>query len=520
MASKTIHLILFWFFYTSNQFFGAEIGRNFIFAISADHSLTSVGVYNKSFSSINPTPFLDTLASKGIVFRNSFCTSGTFFPILDIEPFEDSRNGKISTGSISKIPLALQLQKLGYQTAFFGYWPSDVKPKELGFEYWEILKESHIFFNPVLKSSTSEVIFEGHSTDVITDRSLNWLEKSDNKSPLFLLISFNGTLRPWMPPIRFINQYDSNLLAIPESFFNSFEDHAPATRYQSINVKSDLQNYNDLFVPIIAKEDVEGPYQSNLDRMNDEQLSAWRIGWSPKNEAFIRKTLVGDSLATWKYQRFAKNYLRCIRAVDYSCERLSDYMISQNKLNSLFIYSANTGRFIGENGWFGKSWMYDQVMRIPLIISDLSSNSLLPLNHEPTFLNTDLSANIMALANNRPMSKKEFSNNLQNSTQELIFFTHFDMNNSENVCPHFGVRTDTFKLIHYFPFDEWEFFSLSNDPLEEKNLYADPVYQTDLLTLKSHLEKFKSSINQKHIDPANFSEDWKRSQRLVENRRR
>ena len=94
------------------------------------------------------------------------------------------------------------------------------------------------------------------------------------------------------------------------------------------------------------------------------------------------------------------------------------------------------------------------------------------------------------------------------------------MNNSENVCPHFGVRTDTFKLIHYFPFDEWEFLSLSNDPLEEKNLYADPVYKTDLLTLKSHLEKFKSSINQKHIDPANFSEDWKRSQRLVENRRR
>jgi len=254
--------------------------------------------------------------------------------------------------------------------------------------------------------------------------------------------------------------------------------------------------------------------------MNEEQASAWRISWVPKNEAFARESPKDDSLSTWKFQRFAKNYLRCIRAIDENCERLSNYLISSERTDTYFAYTAKSGRFLGEKGWYGKRWMYEQVLKVPLLLAELTNRPTVPFVHVPNVVNTDFLELVSPITQDNNSSIDKIGSDLQKIDRTSIYFSHLDAQNKENVCPHIGLRTDNFKLIHFFPFDEWEFFDLSMDPLEEQNEYNNPLYQAVLTEMKDYLERFKKSLGSDYTNPANFSEEWRRSQRVTENQTR
>jgi len=520
MPFKTIPFVVAFFIQTWVQLVGFEKKKNLIFALTVDHAVHCFGLYDKPISTINPTPFLDQLGTKGILFRNAFSTLGSFNPTPATFLVKGFDAGKAVSSEPGSNSFAFNFQKQGYQTAYFGPWEWQISPRDAGFEYWELLERSDIFFNPVLKSPFSEITFEGHTTDVLTDRCFEWLEKSDPEIPFFIFLSFNGTSRPWMPPIRYINQFDGEWLEIPENFFTSFADNAAASRYQKMNIQSDLHQYADLFFPSTESGEYPGIYQSNLQRMNEEQASAWRISWVPKNEAFTRESPKDDSLSTWKFQRFAKNYLRCIRAIDENCERLSNYLISSERKDTYLAYTAKSGRFLGEKGWYGKRWMYEQVLKVPLLIAELTSRPTVPLVHVPNVVNTDFLELVSPITQDNNSSIDKIGSDLQKIDRTSIYFSHLDAQNKENVCPHIGLRTDNFKLIHFFPFDEWEFFDLSMDPLEEQNEYNNPLYQAVLTKMKGYLETFNKSLGTKYTNPANFSEEWKRSQRVTENQTR
>jgi len=520
MAFKTIPFVIAFLVCTWMQLQGFEKKKNLIFALTTDHAVHCFGLYDKPFATIDPTPFLDHLGSKGILFRNAFSTIGSLNPT----PATFLLKGFDSAKPVSTVPesnsFAFDFKKQGYKTAYFGPWEWQIDPRDAGFEYWEILEKPNVFFNPVLKSPFTEITFEGHTTDVLTDRCLEWLEKSDPEIPFFIFLSYNGTTRPWMPPIRYINQFDGEWLEIPKNFFTSFVSNAPASRYQRMNIQSELHPHSDLFFPQTESEESTGIYQSNLEKMNEEQASAWRIGWVPKNEAFIRESPKDDSLARWKFQRFAKNYLRCIRAIDENCQRLSNYLVSSERKDTYFAYTAKSGRFLGEKGWYGKRWMYDQVMKVPLLLSDLSSLSTVPHVHTPSVIHADFLDIISFISKERNSSIDQIVSNLEKFNRTLIYYSHLDAQNKENVCPHIGLRTKNFKLIHFFPFDEWEFFDLSIDPLEGQNQYNNHLYQSDLTKMKGYLKKFMSSLDKNYTNPVYFSEEWKRSQRVAEKKTR
>ena len=515
MAFKTIPFVIAFLIHTWMQVQGYEKMKNLIFALTVDHAVHCFGLYDNRFATINPTPFLDHLGTKGILFRNAFSSLGSLNPTPAPFLLKGFDADKTVSSALESNSFALDFQKQGYKTAYFGTWEWQIKPRDAGFEYWEILEKPDVFFNPVLKSPFSEITFEGHTSDVLTDRCLEWLEKSDPEIPFFIFLSFNGTSRPWMPPIRYINQFDGEWLEIPENFFTSFAGNAPASRYQRMNIQSDLHPYSDLFFPETESEEHPGIYQSNLEKMNEEQASAWRIGWVPKNEAYTRESPKDDSLARWKFQRFAKNYLRCIKAIDENCERLSNYLVSSDKKDTYFAYSAKSGRFLGEKGWYGKRWMYDQVIKVPLLLADLTNRPTVPLVHVPDVVNTDFLQLIIPISQDNNSSIDKIASDIQNFNRTSIYFSHLDTENKEDVCPHIGLRAENFKLIHFFPFDEWEFFDLSIDPFEEQNQYKNPLYQAELTKMKGYLEKFKKSLGTKYTNPANFSEEWKRSQRVT-----
>jgi len=213
---------------------------------------------------------------------------------------------------------------------------------------------------------------------------------------------------------------------------------APASRYQMNEINSDLNITSDLFLGSIIKPNTKKPkaldiYQNNLARMNEEQFSTWQLLWRPQNEAYLRDIPTGEELLRWKYQRYAKNYLRCIQDVDENIGRFRSFYEQFSKEECVFIYTANKGRFLGENGWFGSQWIMDPSMRIPLIFAFINKKEAKYRKIEKNVQDIDLVPTILSLANCENFEKnhgislnlEDWNSSILNKRNEL-YFHHYD----------------------------------------------------------------------------------------------
>lgn len=67
---------------------------------------------------------------------------------------------------------------------------------------------------------------------------------------------------------------------------------------------------------------------------------------------------------------------------------------------------------------------------------------------------------------------------------------------------HYGVRTDRFKLIHFYnDIDTWELYDLKVDPTEMHNLYGNSDYTSIVDSLKETMLELQEQYN----DPVRFS---------------
>ena len=343
------------------------------FWLSDNHATSTMKAYDGRYAQIDICPRLDELSEHARIFQNAFCTNpgrtqvGSAF-----------LTGIVNCGSgtkkISKF-LPLELKQKGYETILFGAWDWEISPSKVGFDKWLILSDNELIFNPELNDGKNYRRYEGHVIDVLTDLSLDWMRSEKlSKKPFFLMLSMPGTQRPWMPPIRLLDKFDNEWLQPPSTFHDDFESKIPANKYQTMNVQSDLCSSGDLFQNLEQNEINSTKQvlllQRNLASMNNEQSSAWSLGWKSKNEAFLRETQTSEALNGWKYQRFVKNYFRCLKAQDENLGRIIDFLNDQMVPGQKqLIYSAQRGRFLGEFGWFGCDWAYEPSLRIPLLFA-------------------------------------------------------------------------------------------------------------------------------------------------------
>ena len=248
-----------------------------------------------------------------------------------------------------------------------------------------------------------------------------------------------------------------------------------------------------------------------LQDLNTEQLTAWQLALRPQNEAFIRSNLETHELISWKYQRFAKNYLRCVRAIDENIGRICDYIspVQKNK-EWIICYSACSGNFMGENGWFGGNWMYEQSMRIPFIISGGNLNLNRVVNRQVQLI--DLLPTVLELSKTNKFegrNLKQWGQNINTDQEIILYFEHDRFPHESMVAKHYGIRTKTFKLIHFHQFDEWELFDLSKDPTEQKNIYNDPSYIEISNGLKLKLQERRLALGLSELEKA-MPEEWRR----------
>lgn len=498
------------------SFFISSLGKtspNFILVVSDSHSINAVGAYNGTLSRTNPTPNLDRIASKSAIFTNAFCSNSSSGPSgatlltgthSHINGFLENKNNF----NFSHDSLPQALQKAGYETALIGRW--DLGSKPLYFDHWKILADPAEKFNPQFLMENGKKRIEGHVTDIITDLVIQWLSKRKKNKPYFLMVQYNATSRPWMPAIRHLNLYDDKILPEPENLETNYSGKATPARYQEMGILEDLDFKEDLFFKSQLIDENKTNVQSdnhgkkNLEAMTSEQFSAWTLSWGPRNEALLREIQAGNSELSLKFQRFAKNYLRCIRGIDENLKRIEEKITDLNSSKIFFIYTSNQGRMLGEHSWFGSKWIYEESIRIPLIISSNFSQSSNQIIQNLT-QNIDIAPTILEYANLENLKRtqgKSLYNLLENddsnqSWRDSIYYHHHKFPGEHMIAKHYGVRTKLYKLVHFYQFGEWEFYDLVEDPKENENLYNIQRFNSKITEMKKLLNLKRSEYEDK-----------------------
>ncbi|MEJ2704468.1 MAG: DUF4976 domain-containing protein, partial [Sedimentisphaerales bacterium] len=297
-----------------------------------------------------------------------------------------------------------------------------------------------------------------------------WIKERDRSKPFCLMFHHKAPHRNWQPDAKHLTMYDDVKIPEPDTLFDDYANRGRAAKEQEMMIKKTL-NDNDL--KLVAPKN-----------LNPEQKKLWDAAYEPKNEAFRKANLQGKDLIRWKYQRYIKDYLRCIASVDDNVGRLLDYL-DQTGLaqNTVVVYTSDQGFFLGDHGWFDKRFMYEESLRMPLLVrypkeikpGSVSDDIVLNLDFGPTFLDyagVPVPEDMQGESMRQVLAGKTPAN-----WRTSMYYHYYEYPAVHSVKRHYGVRTKRYKLIHfYYDIDEWELYDLQKDPKEMKNVLNDPAY--------------------------------------------
>ena len=529
-------------FLTTLSTLAEEKQPNILFIFSDDHAPHAIGAYG---SVINETPNLDRIAADGAIFQNSFCANSICGPsracILTGKHSHKNgflRNGNRFDGSQTTFPGLLQA--VGYQTAMIGKWHLSTDP--VGFDHWEVLPGQGSYYNPdFIQMDRSRKHYEGYCTDIITENSLKWLkEQRDPDKPFMLMCQHKAPHRNWSPPPRYYDLYKGKTIPEPETLFDDYSGRSKLLQQNEMSVANhfywghDMKFNGENYFPEHFRSGIaNGEYR----RMTDEQKSAWDAAYGPENQAFIDAMKAGKlsekEVVQWKYQRYIKDYLACIQAVDDGVGALLDYLDETGlDEDTIVIYSSDQGFYLGDHGWYDKRWMYEESLKMPFLIrwpgvidGGVESKALIQnIDYGPTFLEI-AGADVPEEMQGRSL-KPLLLNQGQPSAnwRDAIYYAYYENAAVHNVPLHDGVRTDRYKLMYFPRTREWNLFDLEADPNELTSVHADSNYASVLSSMQRRYRDLRSfyDVNSALIPSTKGDEEWwkKRDAQLTANARK
>lgn len=457
---------------------------NILFIMSDDHTSQAWGVYGGVMEGIVQTPNISRLADEGALLWNVFCTNSICTPSrATILTGQYSQKNGVYTLADALDPdhdnVAKELSKNGYQTAVIGKW--HLKNKPSGFDYYNVLPGQGRYQNPILRDSVSWESggkeYPGFSADVIADQSIEWLEQRKSDQPFFLMCHFKATHEPFDYPERHKDLYKDIEVPEPAGFLNFYPDQTART------------------FPGQVLEILGDRYVNNAQRYPGGEFSLEGL----------------DSIAARKkiYQKFVKDFMRSGTAIDDNIGKLLDYLDQQNLAeNTVVIYTADQGYFMGEHGMFDKRIMYEEALRMPFVIRfppEIAAGT----ENRDIILNTDFAPLWLDYAGvNKAdfMQGNSFRSNLAGNTpaewRQNMYYRYWL--HLVRRPAHFGIRDQRYKLIFFYgqPLgmpgtDEqptepaWEFYDLKEDPHELHNAYRDDRYQQVIRDMKKEMMQLK-----------------------------
>jgi arylsulfatase A-like enzyme len=453
---------------------------NMVFVMSDDHAAHAIGAYG---SRVNATPHLDRLAAEGMRFDNCFCSNsicapsraailtGTYNHVNGVTtlsaPFDSSQ---------PTFPAALHAD--GYQSAIFGKWHlgHGVGHDPVGFDEWRVLPEQGEYHDPEFLDAQGSERVSGYVTDIITDLSLDWISRRDPARPFCLLLHHKAPHRSWEPAARHQGLYAGQEVREPVTFRDDYANRSTA---------------------------------ASQARMRMTDL------WPEDVKEVPPEDLVGEALDSWLYQRFIKEYLRCVASIDDNMGRLLDYMDAEGLTrDTVVVYTSDQGFFLGDHGWFDKRFMYEESLRMPLLVRYPAEVPAASVCQE-LVLNVDFAQTLLDLAGVPAPSRMQgrslrglLRRERPSGWRRAVYYRYWEHDDgSHGVWAHYGVRTERYKLIYYYNdglgqpgasdtvfAPEWELFDLESDPYELTSVYDDPAYATVREDLTRELRRQQHAI--------------------------
>ncbi len=456
---------------------------NIVFVMSDDHAAHAISAYG---SRVNSTPNIDRIATQGARLDAVYCTNSICTPsrATILTGAYSHVNGACSIYSEFdyRVPtFAEVLHDSGYQTALYGKWHLGVTPKAnpQGFDDWRIFPDQGEYVDPLMYGPDGEERVEGYATDIVTDLSLGFLNAVDRERPFALLVHHKAPHRPWVPHPRHAELYPVGSIPEPETMW---DDHASMSRV----VQDVRMTLDDLTLA-----DVKEPVPSDLE--GDER---WR------------------ERSSWKYQRYMRDYLQTIQAIDDSVGTLLDWLDAEGLAeNTVVVYTSDQGFFLGDHGWFDKRLMFDESLTMPMLMRWPAE--IEPGSHvEAMITNVDFAATFLDMAGESAealpaQQGRSFRPLLRGETVEdwpqSMYYRYWEHDDPEHHAPaHYGVRTATHKFIHYYndglgtpgssdrvmP-SEFELYDLVADPAELTNVADDPSYAEIRRDLEAELARLQ-----------------------------
>jgi arylsulfatase A-like enzyme len=330
---------------------------------------------------------------------------------------------------------------------------------------------------------------EGYVTDIITDLSLDWLKQRDKSKPFLLMCQHKAPHREWTPALRHLGHDHDRRYPEPPTLFDDYSGRGRAERTQDMTI---AQTMNPADLKLIAPPG-----------LTPQQRQDWDAYYEPRNAAMVLANLQGKDLVRWKYQRYLHDYLGCIKAVDESVGRLLKFLDDEGLAgDTIVVYSADQGFYLGEHGWFDKRWIFEESLRAPLlvrwpgVVSPGSVNARLVSNLDfaETFLEAAGLAAPAAMQGRSlvPLLKGQAPPDWRTS----FYYHYYEYPVPHHVRPHYGVVTDRYKLVHFYTpdVDDWELFDLQQDPRELRSVYDQPAYAQVVADLKREIDHLRAEL--------------------------
>jgi len=507
-----------------------SIKPNIVFVFTDDHASHSISAYG---SNIIETPNMDRLANEGILFRNAFVSNSICAPsrAVLLTGKHSHVNGQLTNGQEfdgGQLTFPKILQEAGYQTALIGKWHLQSNPT--GYDHWDILPGQGHYYNPEFITPEGTHQIEGYVTDIITDKVINWIDENhDGFQPFMVSYHHKAPHRNWKPHPDDLGMFDNVDIPEPETLFanwsgeltdeqvskdipdGEWKGRTSAVQTQEMTLMNHFDMGWDLKFPPDSIE-TDTPHlelwKSRYDRLTDEQKKEWDSVYGKYYQEYNESEFQDRELLSWIYQRYIKDYLSTIKSVDDNLGRLLDYLDEEGLAdNTIVIYASDQGFYLGDHGWYDKRWMYEQSLRFPLMMRWPDGIEAGIDNHD-LVQNIDLAPTLVEFSGlDAPdeMQGMSLVPLTQNSTPDdwrsSIYYHYYEFPGAHAVQRHYGVRTDRYKLIHYYQIDEWELFDLVSDPNEMKSVYSDPEYSNTLSELKAELQRLRDKYQVPDEDP-------------------
>ena len=460
---------------------------NIVFVMTDDHAAHALSAYDDT---LIETPNLDRIAAEGMRFDDCYCTNALCAPsrasILTGTYSHVNGVRTLSTHFDARQPTFVSmLRDAGYQTWLVGKWHlghGGIHDPQ-GFDSWQVLEDQGDYWNPELLSSEGRRTIPGYTTSVLTDLAIEHLDQRDRSKPFCLLLHHKAPHRSWDPDTAHADLFTDDLPE-PPTLLDDHAGHSQAARDARMRVGRDL-----------TERDLK---------------TAWPEGLGERERT------------RWGYQRYIKDYLRCVTSVDENVGRLLDVLDESGlRDNTIVVYTSDQGFFLGDHGWYDKRFMYDESVRMPLLVRyprEVPAGS----TTDAMVTNVDFAQTLLdhaGLPALPGMQGRSFRPVLRGEPPadwpESFYYRYWEHDDgSHHVGAHYGVRTRRHKLIRYYGEGfglpgasdrtlpaEWELFDLEQDPCELRSVHADPAYADVRRELEAELTRLQRAVGDEPWPP-------------------